>query len=177
MTCYNKSLSDWGILTSTLSLADMLGILLLPSYAPLPFICHSPPSTSASIQGLLSQAWLLLGNVLTEALSISVCLQKLDLWRASPALHCAHLCRVPARVVQMAHIHSRSWRPEIGPVCVACQAPLSMGLSRQENWSGLPFPSPGDIPHPGIEPVSLVSPALAGGFFFPWKPQTDSSYM
>ena len=53
----------------------------------------------------------------------------------------------------------------------------SMGLSRQENWSGLPFPSPGDVPHSGIEPMSLVSPALAGGFFFHWKPQTDSSYM
>jgi len=37
-----------------------------------------------------------------------------------------------------------------------------MGLSRQEYWSGLPFPSPGDLPNPGIEPMS---PALAGGFF------------
>ena len=35
---------------------------------------------------------------------------------------------------------------------VACQAPLSMGFSRQEYWSGLPFPSPGDLPNPGIEP-------------------------
>ena len=42
---------------------------------------------------------------------------------------------------------------------VACQAPLSMGLSRQEHWSGLPFPSPGDLPDPGTE---LVSPLLAG---------------
>ena len=40
---------------------------------------------------------------------------------------------------------------------VACQAPLSMGFSRQEYWSGLPFPSPGDLPDPGIEPGS---PAL-----------------
>ena len=44
----------------------------------------------------------------------------------------------------------------------AHQAPLSMGFSRQEYWSGLPFPPPGDLLHPGIEPVSLV---LAGGFF------------
>ena len=44
-------------------------------------------------------------------------------------------------------------------------APLSMGFSRQEYWSGLPFPSPGDLPNPGIEPASLTSPALAGGFF------------
>ena len=52
---------------------------------------------------------------------------------------------------------------------VACQAPLSMGFSRQEYWSGLPFPSPGDLPNPGIEPASEysspVSPALAGRFF------------
>ena len=42
-----------------------------------------------------------------------------------------------------------------------CQAPLSMEFSRQEYWSGLPFPPPGDLPDPGIEPVSLESPALA----------------
>jgi len=40
-----------------------------------------------------------------------------------------------------------------------------MGFPRQEYWSGLPFPSPGDLPDAGIKPVSLVSPALAGGFF------------
>ena len=51
------------------------------------------------------------------------------------------------------------------PWTVAHQAPLSMWISRQEYWSGLPFPSPGDLPDPGIEPESLVSPALAGGFF------------
>ena len=47
---------------------------------------------------------------------------------------------------------------------VACQAALSMELSRQEYWSGLPCPSPGDLPQPGTEPMSLMSPALAGGF-------------
>ena len=51
------------------------------------------------------------------------------------------------------------------PWTVVRQAPLSMGFSRQEYWSGLPFPTPGDLPDPGIEPASLVSPALAGGFF------------
>ena len=44
----------------------------------------------------------------------------------------------------------------------ACQAPLSMGFSRQEYWSGLPFLPPGDLSKPGVEPASLVSPALAG---------------
>ena len=48
---------------------------------------------------------------------------------------------------------------------VAHQAPLSMGFSRQELWSGLPYPPPGDLPNPGIEPMSLTFPALAGEFF------------
>ena len=48
---------------------------------------------------------------------------------------------------------------------VAHQAPLSMGFSRQEYWSGLSCPPPGDLPNPGIEPTSLMSPALAGIFF------------
>ena len=58
-------------------------------------------------------------------------------------------------------------------LCTAVfQAPLSMGFSRQEYWSGLPFPPPGDLPNPGIKPRSLTSPALAGEFFstsFTWK--------
>ena len=43
---------------------------------------------------------------------------------------------------------------------IALQAPLSMGFSRQEYWSGLPCLPPGDLPHPGMEPASLVSSAL-----------------
>ena len=50
----------------------------------------------------------------------------------------------------------------------ACQTPLSIGFSRQEYSSGLAFPSPGDLPDPGIESVSLASPALAGGFLYHW---------
>ena len=48
---------------------------------------------------------------------------------------------------------------------VPASVPLSMGFSRQEYWSGLLFPSPGDLPDLGIEPVSLMSPAFASGFF------------
>ena len=51
------------------------------------------------------------------------------------------------------------------PWTVARQDPLSMGFSRHEYWSGLPCPSPGDLPNPGTEPTSLEPPALAGGFF------------
>ena len=53
------------------------------------------------------------------------------------------------------------------------QVPLSMELSRLEYWSGLPFPSPGDLPDPGMEPTTPVSRSLAGEFFTTashWKP-------
>ena len=54
--------------------------------------------------------------------------------------------------------HATPWTP-------AHQAPLSMmGLSRQEYWSGLPYPTPGDLPYPGVKSTSLRSPALAGRF-------------
>ena len=52
------------------------------------------------------------------------------------------------------------------PRTEACQAPLSVGLARKEYWSGLPFPSPGDLPDPGIKPMSLSS----AGQFFTTKP-------
>ena len=61
------------------------------------------------------------------------------------------------------------------PLTVACQATLFMGFSKQEYWSGLPFPSPGELPHPGIKPTF---PALAGGFFTtepPGKPHLEMS--
>ena len=53
----------------------------------------------------------------------------------------------------------------VTPWTVAHQSPLSMGFSRQEYWSGLSCPPPGDLPNPGIEPTSLAPPALAGEFF------------
>ena len=56
------------------------------------------------------------------------------------------------------------------PWTVACQTSLSMDFSRQEYWSGLRFPSPGDLPDLGIKPVFLASPALAGRFFNIWAP-------
>ena len=61
---------------------------------------------------------------------------------------------------------------------VVCQVPLSMGFSRQEQWTGLPFPPPGDLPNPDIEPASLMFPALAGRFFTTsatWKVRIHSS--
>ena len=57
------------------------------------------------------------------------------------------------------------------PWTVACQAPLSMGFARQEHWSGLPFPPPGDLSNPGIKLVSPVAPALAGRLFTTEPPE------
>ena len=60
------------------------------------------------------------------------------------------------------------------PWTAAHQAPLSTGLSRQKYWSGLPFPTPWDLPDPGFEPSSLASPAISSGCFTtapPGKPK------
>ena len=58
------------------------------------------------------------------------------------------------------------------PWTVVCQVPLSMGFPKQEYWNGVPFPSPGGLPNPGIEPTS---PALADGFFTTEEPGKPSS--
>ena len=64
----------------------------------------------------------------------------------------------------------------VTPWTVALQASLSMRFSGQEYWSGLPFPSPGDLPDPGIKSESLISLALAGRFFTTpqWQPKTKT---
>ena len=62
----------------------------------------------------------------------------------------------------------------------ACQVCLSMGFSRQEYWSGLPCPPPGDLPDQGIKPGTLTSPALAGKLFptgATWGAQTNPCYL
>ena len=58
------------------------------------------------------------------------------------------------------------------PWTVACQAPLSVEFPSQEYWSGLPFPTPGDLLDLRIEPTSPEAPALAGGFFVIAPPHT-----
>ena len=57
---------------------------------------------------------------------------------------------------------------------------MSIGFSRQEYWSGLPYPLPGDLPDPGMEPTSLMSPALSGMFFITnttWEAHLDHAYI
>ena len=71
---------------------------------------------------------------------------------------CVCVCAVCVHVLSCAQPFVTSWT-------VDGQTPLSTGLPRQEYWSGSPFPSPGDLPNAGIDPVSLESPPLAGGFF------------
>ena len=62
-------------------------------------------------------------------------------------------------------VHTQSCLTLCDSWTVAQQAPPSVGFSKQEYYSELPFPTPGDLPDPGIEPTSLASPALAGRFF------------
>ena len=65
-------------------------------------------------------------------------------------------------------LEERNWSREctvgMAPSSVACKAPLFMGFPRQEYWSRLPYPPPGDLPDPDIKPAPLMSPALAGSF-------------
>ena len=64
------------------------------------------------------------------------------------------------------YVHAKSQLCPILCKSMDCCPPgSSMGFSRQEYWSGLPCPPPGDLPDPGMEPTSLMSPALKGGFF------------
>ena len=69
---------------------------------------------------------------------------------------CACLCLVASVVSDQLLVTSRT---------VAHQVPLSMGLPQQEYWNGLLCPPPGDLPHPGIEPISPVSSCTAGRFY------------
>ena len=68
------------------------------------------------------------------------------------------VCYVCAQSLSSVRLFATPWT-------VACQVPLSMGLPRQEYWSGLPCCPPGDLPDPGIKPASLTSLALAGRWF------------
>ena len=90
---------------------------------------------------------------------------------------CSHL---PISIRFIASLCAKSLQscPSLcNPADCSSQAPLSMGFSRQEYWSELPCPPPGDLPNPGIKPVSLVSPELAGRFFATgttWEAQSYS---
>ena len=65
----------------------------------------------------------------------------------------------------------------VTPWTVAHQAPLTMEFSKQKYWSGLPFPTPGNLPDPGIEPTSLASPELVGRFFTTAPPALEPAHV
>ena len=73
-------------------------------------------------------------------------------------------------------IVTKSCQTLASPWAVACQAPLSVGFSRQEYWSGLPFPSPGDLPNLGIEPSSPALQADSLPIELQGKPYTTTLY-
>ena len=75
------------------------------------------------------------------------------------------VCSKPFFTSPIFHAHVLSWvQLFVIGWSVTHQTPLSMGFSRQQYWNGLPFPLPRDLPDPGIEPLSPVSPVLAGEF-------------
>ena len=80
-----------------------------------------------------------------------------------------HTCLLPEKACALSHVHLfvTLWT-------AACQTPLPMEFSRQGYWNGLPFPPPGDLPDPGIDPKSPASPALAGRFFTTEQPEKPS---
>ena len=109
------------------------------------------------------------------------CLQPWNRSQSWPPLRQAHKWSTPQSVLPEVPPEARGWifsaalklkmlviqsyPTFLTPWTVPHQAPLSMGFSRQEYWSGLPCLSPGDLPNRRMKPASLMSPALAGGFF------------
>ena len=113
-------------------------------------------------------------------------IQNLSFWKANikrnqniilcPRMEARQLSFVDTSACVCVQSLSRVWL-FVTPWTVAHQASLSMGFSRLKYWSGLSFPSPGDLPDPGIEHVSPVSPALAGGFFTIEPPENPRGTM
>ena len=87
----------------------------------------------------------------------NICLNHLSILRTESRIIHLYVC-------MYAQSLSCVWL-SVAPRTIACPAPLSMGCSRQEYQSRLPFPTPGNLPNPGTEPMSLPSPPLAGRFF------------
>ena len=141
-------------------------LLLLPSIFPSIRVFFQQVGSShqvAKVSELQLQHWWVFAEWLCE------CRRSLQAASSCPSRSChsqvrgsftslaCSLQNAVAVVFSFSHV-----RLFVTPWTAAHQAPLSMGFSRQEHWSGLSFPSPGDLPDSGIE---TLSPALAGGFF------------
>ena len=94
-------------------------------------------------------------------------------WRMAGFFQCTaepvniHTRKKILNTLKCAHLLSRVWLL-VTPWTVAHQAPLSMEFSRQEHWRELPFPSPGDLPNPGIKPMSLKASCIGRWIFYHW---------
>ena len=145
----------------------------------LPFHVHPAHIRFPKGQGytLESSFNLLSLDALVAALSILICITWFGNSPARPhlALRGEALSFQPPALDMLQHAQLLS-RVQlfVAPWTVARQAPLSMEFSRQEYWSGLPFPPPGDLPNPGIEPAS---PALESGFFITGRPGKSFGYI
>ena len=121
------------------------------------------------ISSLHEYKWVALDGLVTwtTPLPIPQCLSwALLSWKALQAFVSAKVRSVHAGLLLPIAMHVQSITQTLcDPWTVAHPVPLSMGFPRQEYWSGWPSPAPGDLPDPGIEPTSLMSPSLAGGSF------------
>ena len=129
-----------------------IGDAIQPSHPLLP---SSPFAFNLSQhQGLLQ--WVFFFLICIKSFDIKICIKNIfkkifNLHQVAKVLQGMHVCVLSCFFVTL-------WT-------LACQAPLSMGFSRQEYQSGWACPPPGDLPNPGIKPISITSPALEGGFF------------
>ena len=124
---------------------------------------QAQPAATIPLSSLLwSQSFCLLVPSLVVSLISLYCflflLRLLSLWKTIRCPSKYILCGCVLSRLSHVQLFANLWN-------IAFQAPLSMGFSKQEYWSGLPCPSPGDLPNSGIELTSIMSPALSGGFF------------
>ena len=144
---------SWGT-----SLAVIINERLQPAFGKWWMVSIIQTADSPCVRLSLATVWRALGKrgggqrtrAMCVALPPRVCTHRLSL---------SHPSRLRARCqISLVRLFVTLWT-------VALQVPLFTGFSRQEYWRGLPCPSPGDFPDPGIEPASLASPAPAGWFF------------
>ena len=165
LTSTSLALIHWGEPTRA-SLPAGLGLVCWP--LPLPGLLSPPPQVSASPTPPLPPSLCSSFTLSSPQDSLPHCLTMSHTFPRY-CIHTPHLtlpsfCFFVALVTWCLYVRSVAWLclTLVTPRTVARRAPLSMKFSRQEYWSGLPFPPPGDLPNPETE---LASPALAGRFF------------
>ena len=141
-----------------------------------------------SFRSMLSSAWV--HRVLREAKGTTVSPNSWLKKRKGDHLYVSHFPLKKAAVSVIHHAPLPGGAPQLLNVCalgpvwrfaapwtVACQAPLPVAFPRQEHWSSMSFPTPGDRPNSGIEPASLTSPVLAGGLFTTVSPGKPAQFL